>query len=874
MPAHPHHIHGRPTPVVRIAGLPRDVATRLGSPGLSHALNRLLDVEEGLRDASERASDLLHEHIADIGTDAPERPRLVGLRRAVRRARTPSASEWNGHLVRSLAPDTREALHDWRNLLDLWERRDHTVTELIEAERGRLRSELRTVADDPWFRHALSQADADVAAALRSWSSDPARVPRPRTLTRLARYVTRAAVKTSPFSTFMSLGVGDWSSCARPVLLRDHRSVVEVRPEPRHAELRAWLAHASKDSRVRASMRTRLNPSLTRTRDHWLFLTGAPEERLVSIEAGAALDVCVKVLAEGEHVNSTELREELAGVCGVSPSEAETFLERLHGMGFLEALPSGNVCTVAPRDLLDWPEARTFMDDSVADSLESMARALESTGYAGEDAPPPEDVTRLPVTARLVAEAAGIQGADYANPDTAVATRPLATLDERAWGPALADLQLLRRWNSVYSRTVDFGSVVGRWWRRNLPTETRIPFLVFQRELLSAGGREEVGSLVRDLLDPATGIWEANGASAPEPGAALAALREEATRTLTGRVGRDGVARVPRSVLKEQVERFSPHVDEVSSLGVYAQPLPGAPGEDVVLVLNELDVGYGRGLGRAFHLMGERTASVPPLASYLPPADADLPVGLGAHLGTSLNDRVPSTSHEIVLPTEPGPPDGVDGIDLSEITVVLDPEREGPHLWVERLGRRIRPQHVGMSDVGNFPASARLLLYLFGEDVNSLPKALLWKSWLHQERSPRLMVGNLVLRRAQWAVGSASVPVTQGAKGQGEDTRELARWRRENGIPDQCFVRALPTEDEAREMRPRALKRFAKPLYVDFTNAFLVESLRRLIRSGGEFLLFEEALPHPWSDGEHGPDNTVEVLLEVAENDRFGFYGG
>ncbi len=98
---------------------------------------------------------------------------------------------------------------------------------------------------------------------------------------------------------------------------------------------------------------------------------------------------------------------------------------------------------------------------------------------------------------------------------------------------------------------------------------------------------------------------------------------------------------------------------------------------------------------------------------------------------------------------------------------------------------------------------------------------------------PRLRLGQLVLARKKWMIPARLWPQWESRKC--PDVPQLLaieRWRHQHGLPTQLYVRA-------------ALSRRSKPQFVDFHHALLLASLPKHLHSLDGWFKAEEALPAP-----------------------------
>src|SRR5262249_8647507 len=144
---------------------------------------------------------------------------------------------------------------------------------VLAEEREGAQARLRQALAHPAFRRALSQAAPTLLDDLDKWLLDHRHQLKPQKLRRLAKYLARAAAKTSPYSTFMSAGCGEWSQHG-PAIAFHHPveqplGVLELDGGHLEAIRTALTSHPQ----LAGATRVRINPSVTETEGKLRFLT-------------------------------------------------------------------------------------------------------------------------------------------------------------------------------------------------------------------------------------------------------------------------------------------------------------------------------------------------------------------------------------------------------------------------------------------------------------------------------------------------------------------------------------------------------------------------------------------------------------------------
>jgi hypothetical protein len=194
--------------LLRVTALPYQALDALRMPETEMLLERIVRAEESMERHRAELTDLLHGLVPKLDHHPGLRRNVLNLRRDIHNRRPSKVSPEDGSLPLELldAPD-RERLSDWfqaqRELADAERALEPVMLREIQTH---LRPALRRPLETASFRKGLAFASQSVArdVARKRIST----LPRPDNLERsLLGYLGRAAAKTSPFSSFMSLSV-------------------------------------------------------------------------------------------------------------------------------------------------------------------------------------------------------------------------------------------------------------------------------------------------------------------------------------------------------------------------------------------------------------------------------------------------------------------------------------------------------------------------------------------------------------------------------------------------------------------------------------------------------------------------------------------
>lgn len=704
----------------------------------------------------------------------------------------------------------------------------------------------------------------------------------------IVSFAARASLRPSPFGSFTEVGAHQW----RP----EPSSPRRLRLATAARGLLTWMAYelhridgADQLLRLRrnhlAEVRGERVELFTRGADGGHESFGA--ERFVTLPHSTPVRLVLAALDGGPLPQSALLRR--LTDAGVPPADASAFLDRLVAAGLCHrdlALPdqTPRLAEAIAARLAEVPTgqaaecARVFtgiqrIEDEFAgaglDRRERLLAELDAqvhrfTQVCGMP-PPPSYASRAPIFE------------DVGGLGTALSWRP-ALLERNA-----ERFELMHRLLPVFDDSTIEHLGLYRFVAERFGPAAKVPLLEVYRAfaklapadmssfMLGAGDRsaEQVRRLRGDVLRYlAKLVDDAAGAPAVEL---------------------DG------GWLREFVDALPPFVPAWTDSAFRLQFVPATAEQAESVVVGDVTVGNGVFLSRFCDLLDRpgRWSLAEALRASLRthhPRHADLTAVLGANV--NLHPRLAPL--EIVYPGAVGYPEHDGTVNLRELLVAADP-----------VGRRLRLVTGGGAPVELvpmnflFPAAAPMLyrfLCVFAP-VRTFRRGL-WERLRHGELVehqpgvplPRLTFGDLVLDRRSWQLPAAAIPADGAEEGSFAAILQLDRWRRELGLPTECFFRRVEPRTPAGPAKATgpagtdwltqthrwALEarnaRLRKPHFLDFRNPYLLRVFGKHVRAFPDGLVvLQEALPAPSGYlGVGAPPAAEELLVEFGRLDGDG----
>lgn len=872
----------------RVGGLPVSVVDQL-TPGRAWRLaEQVLALDEAIAAAAEELSELLFSVIGELSEPAL-RPRLVALRRCIHRGRFPAKGEWSDEISQSLPTAVSLRVREWLDRKRLRESTISTLAAAMEedgAEEGR---NLQRVAALPAFRHALSQASPALLDELLRAERDGLPPLRRRTSIGLTKFVSRAATKTSPYSTFTATAAGLWheddteGSPAAPALVPEGRGDLGCVLELDRLVVEQVLRALVESDPAGEGLRVRRNPSLKETGGRYTFLGRRPAESIVTVPAAPEIAACLRIVGDG--CTSAELRQTLAGRVGKRPEEVSAFCGHLVRLGVLEYEPPVADHSRTPlRDLIAHL-GRVRPGTPLLHQLDALSAEFDRGTSPDDVAGYRAQQSRI---AGLLAEIGAELGLDWPEPATlgkiafhenAMVPHGRLNASKTAWRPVLDDLDVLRRWLGLHDRMLPVRLALARYAEHRFGAGATVSFLELHAAVqadLALSGDACPGWLrpLRPYLQLSSPVPADALERSPVPELALLhRLRQESLATvLSG--DRDGtVVRTDPKVLVELAGSWPAWVRTPASIGCYLQLLDGTGAEEdgpLRAVVNTVSGGFGKGRGRWSRLLAQAGGEAAEARWPGPdgPENGPLLAELSGTFGVSVNLREPVAPYEIDYPYTAGARPAAERIPLADLVVRTDPSNGLLALVSGSRDRRVQPTHLGMMADPLMPPAARLMLAAFGQSYLLHPSLSLLKPAAgarspEVELLPRVEVGRLVVQRAEWSAPAALVPMQRPGEPDAEHLLRLAHWLRSHGIPRRCFVRLQSTDGD---WVSSVFAKSRKPMFLDLAGVSMLAVFRHMTKGFTGRVAFEEALPDPASAtaSDWGPARVTECVVELS----------
>lgn len=870
--------------LVRVAGLPISALEPFGQWQWAEALEACQQGTEALNAVRADLADRLHACVP--GSPDSLRRLLLSVRRDCFNGRPlgsrAAEPEWStlSQLSGGLA---ERVLQLEANLDEAWS----GLTEAYEHQLEREHRHLRDVVNDRAFLRGVAMASPVSVENIHRLDTLPGQDRKETRLeSTLLRYVSRAAFKLSPFSTFTRLALGSLrdgnrAACELSSGLQE-RSLLRLK---RYVLDQCWEMVRALPI-VRETLAVRLNNTLEEFSPgryrflrpgYWALSTEHQAYRFfipAVVKADLGGPVAAWLLRELRGEWRPSYRELLNALeaAGTPFDLARSTVDRYLSVGFLLSLPP-------------WPANEPCLEDRLArflrefgnPELDKVAAVLERIVSLEKDFSETGQPGRMVIEIERLADdlwaaTAPLSGLPpvlehgklrkgncyedvFLQPDPRSANEGAVRVSRPAALQALRDLEPMAHVLSLFSHRHEFLLTLDAFLARNWE------------------GRNEVGLL--DLFSAINPIWQQYVkflyAARQAPPATLVfnpleieeiedlhRLRQEVRRALTELLepAPEGM-RVDAARLAALVAGLPSRYTPQAGPCAFLQPLDAAGN---LWVVNRLFEGTGRYGSRFTAVMDERARQhyTDHLAARSLGTSEDIELlDLMCSQGDTLNLHAVQTWYVLEMPGETLDLPADRRIRMSDLRVRCG-KAGGPPRLVDLSGRLFLPVYLGGAAFDFLPTPLKILSLLGPVEMGSLLEP---PSSLRQEKEmkirERLTLGSTVLLRKRWFIAPNSLPAeVEGLTG-AEAFAAINRWRLERGLPERVFfIEKIHHETE---------KERYKPQYLDFTSPSFVRMFQSSLRLNAHDLTFEEMLPSPEDvsrDGE-GQGWALELMLDA-----------
>jgi hypothetical protein len=867
--------------LTRIGGLSIDVVQTLGFERSASYHRELATLEQALEAQKDELVAYLHAAVQAHKENQAARRGLLRLKRDVFNLRVPRDEQKIAQVAALLPDEERSHLLAWNMT---YQRHAHLLAAYAEAfaqEYEEKRLLLKGSVQNEDFRKGLLLASPLLENSIEHYlASDNRQLNRnARTAERsLVEYLLRAACKTSPFSTFTSISIGQFETDAdskmQDVIAAQMESM-QKRSFTRFnvgllSRLSSFLLH---NEHVQDNLPVRIVSGWRLEGKHIKYVRRRSSEALedgpllldilhenfMVLPLTSLMQALLRLMGQGQEKRLQEIITYLAQEAGrpLPREQVVAYLHHLLRLGFL-IVPALHIDIHSADCIAQYCRGLRSFETSLTATLADHLAEINTQVKAYASSSLHERRTLLTSMKAQIERCYTLLGRSASIPsnivyeDTTVQPRHLH-IQQGGWQPLQADLEEFQQLLPVFDIAALSQLLMKGYYRARYGKGQRHDdFLAFatdfytdfyeqyRQTMLNHQQFDEHGNLKRNEntfdLPEVLRLYEARQAVTDYITQAYASLPEHA-RELT--LGEEFFQQI-RALMPEQVHRRQSHAFFAQFARLHEDPL---------LVLNKVYLGEALMFSRFAYCYEENPYLnlVPTLSEALErdqPANTVFAELKGGYEGMNLNLHPSLTAYELVCPGDTSTRAESEQIRLDDLSIQDDLHEDRLRLLSRRLNKEVIPLYQGYLFHTFLPENQQVLL-----NFSHLSWCLL-NLWNGVKRSdsgeeitfyPRLRYKHLVLQRAMWKLDVSSFPQRPPLQSDADFFLEIARWRRKHGIPRSVFFRYNASALDAKQPGKAATPESRKPVYIDFENYFAVSLLETLLRkvTAGQVTLLE-----------------------------------
>lgn len=882
--------------IVRIAGLPVEAMESFRDQVAADLLAQIQLLQEKLTDTRHRAAT----RIFDLLPDAPEdlRGLLLEVKRDCHNGRSLVRRQTNAQWP-ALRTLVTPLLDDVLQLEESIDRAKRDLEATYEATLQKERDALAHFAKDVSFLRGVTLSSVSLATNLTRFAPDKQDKRQARLESALLRYVSRAALKTSPFSTLTRVGLGVVAPLRddpTELFLRfvgapwDERSLVRAKSYVLEQDCAVLFRYPPLRDRLRVVLNgahhqisenrySIIRPGFWQPRDGAMTfvapmsvevkLSGAFIEWLFGIFANAAYEPTtfgeLRMRAEmafpasdgemGIH-QTLEKLVELGLLLLIAPWSSNTGHLDAHLLAELRSLPPDprtEACCKALERLGSVQQGYASCAHPL-EALQEMGQLVDALWEGSRRFLPNTQINRLKFPVSAFFEDVYLVGAN--NPDKPSPFRSVVELAPRAADELVRSGKTLAQWCQLFGHQRDFLLALAASVANESTGPVEVPFV----ELAS-----KVKPLWKSYDRFTTEFWSLS--QAKRRVACFNPLDLESVKLRAQR----------RQEILGEIDKRSQHVEDETlvsledldaALSVVPLRERGSPdaclflqcadGQGKRWMLNRLYEGTGRYGSRYTPNMPEdvRRKYCDHLAARAEVDDfwgkCEL-VDIAFSKSETLNVHATQTRTVLEVFDESLDAPLARKLSLGDLRVRFDGPNTLPRI-VDREGKTIAPVHLGVADQKYLPFLVQFLLQ-FGPQQLASPR---WPQTSFKQGAVdvwrRIVVGPLVVSRKAFTFLTSVLPAELRGTSKWNAFVALNNWRMAQGIPDRVFL------------IERVSDKVMKPQFIDFTSPhFAAIFTTSVMQYPDAHITLEEMLPGPEAapiDGD-GQRRIVELQLDT-----------
>lgn len=889
-----YRTHINPQFLLRVCGLPINMADELSLKACLHQVNELIEIEQDIALLKDILLDHLQSAFETYKSDVKRRRLILKVKRDVFNERQPKNVSKSKEVLEWLSVSQKVDLSRW---FDLWQEHGIVANQLEEnfqAEIRDVRQRFKEMIKNSDFQKGIFHASPNLYDMIKKYlASDNLKLNKRdrRTERSLLDYFLRTTSKTSPFSTFTPVVSGRFdedSSKSKQlidyqidsmdkvsevrfntaVLFAIARKMIQletVQPALPVSLVSDWAVEDGKLSYLRRSY------DMGEVDESANVVLDRVHENIIRLPITTTWETMVTVLKKNNTLPLHELIDELyAKLAGYSTKQQiKEYLLHLLRLGLL-FVPHLKIDIHSPNPLQTFYQNLNQIENEISTGVASKLEALESYIAQYGDALPQQRLKIKDAVKQLVKECYERLGDDLTIPktllyeDTTFHVNHLA-IDLDKWQPLMSDLAEFQRIVPILDANFQRRLVTRGYFRARFGEgaicEDFLTFADnFNSEFFDHYINSSPGFMFFDddkKLIPSQNHFKLNEIEALENG--RQAIADYITKEYANRPENCQEMILDDAFIQEVSKHVPAHLTTFQSHCAFSQF--AQEGDENLLILNRLYTGlttmhsrFSQFLHQPLnlseiegneeqisHALGQHLQSIQPEGAIF----AELQ---GGYESTNLNLHPSYLPYQLVCPGDVSNRPEESQIPLADLYVKDDLESNTLKLYSKRLNKEIIPVYLGFLVPMLLPEIQQVLINF---SHASMCPMYMWSGTNAPGTGdtiayyPRLRYKNLVLHRALWKLNTEFFPKREHGQSDASFFFDVSRWRKQQGLPKYVFVtpdvaqqqNQAPDEDGGGNVFQ------TKPFFVDFDSYLSVGMLENYIQNAQRMVVLTEMLP-------------------------------
>ncbi len=881
--------------MLRVAGMPIHELLRMRIPLTMKCLKEMTENQRWIEANTQWIIEKIEQEVPKQKDDKI-RNQLIQYKRDIFNNRFPKKRSDHFHSV--LPSSLLEQMKQWEEVWLTIKKLKEEASQHFPQELTKNREVLQEIIQDPNLLRGVVLTSRDLYYKVKKYIETP--IPKQKARLRkveysLSKYISRVAAKTSPFSTFTSVGIGEWSSEHKDGKLHiaslQHKSHVQLN----YANLLRVVDGLVKQPAVRKHLSYKVNPTLIVDEGKVKYIRRLDDsqrrarvfktlETPVSLNLNPAIQAVFSILQSEDQgkIGFIELAKRLTEQLSTAPENVEKFLHQLIDLAILvpdlHLYEQTNEIIPSILELIkEWPE-----------------EIAQRTGSRLQDM---EDILAQYGSASVEERAAYLQRVKEIYRD--ICTDLQIEISETSLGLLVYEDAILQEkssfsldnWKEYLNDLVAYQSIAPIF-----DVKFRIQSAIAQKfiEMYGEDGVcDKPGQFLSTVVPTLTEFYSAFLPTALpkdlelknelKPIRILNELQREMGELLLERFKNEQEeVHLTHEELTSFAERIPKEIARRPlSHDCFVQLVSRSDGEDL-LVLNQMYLGNTTFFTRFLSYFPEEeiTQLLRNYLSTLYEKEGVLAEISGVY-GFNANLHPPLTPYELSLPMLSPTRDKGEKINWEDLVMVYNKEKDRVILRHPELGE-VTTLFLGTLIPMLIPFVVNFMATNFSNGHFSNWFHLFAEQKLTEEEKqqvrvyPRISVGRVVVARKKWIFPRSQLVYREARDDEFSYFTRVHEWRKKWDLPDRLFFRLAAerqSEESTFSLDPQATANTEeidftdfKPQYLDFENPLLVRMFGKMIADNSYYVIMEEMLPDidNLALSSDGSSYVSELLVELS----------